>query len=194
MTKSYTIELLQEEKARLLDARDVLNSLGGNPEKINIQIKDIRNSIESLELNKEGGKLIVNENGVEFNGRFTITPVNVKTFVDMNKYKWDIADINNISEILNKMWDKVKDENFSGKPRNKEEALKYLKKLNKDVKSEHVITRLRYNDGKDYVQDLSYFVHPAYMSDELLEAFRNGQTLTDDLEKELQHFIIEKSV
>lgn len=66
--------------------------------------------------------------------------------------------------------------------------------MNKGKEADGIITKLYYNNGKDYVQDFSYFTNQEYMSNELLEALRYGQTLTNKLEKELRCFVIEASV
>lgn len=142
-------------------------------------------------LNNEWNK---NKGEVAISGNLTVTPMNVTTTIDMINHKWDKTQVDEVSKVLNKMWKQYKSTNSSEKTMTKDEALKYLKEYNESVKPEHAITRLRYNDGRDYVQDLSFYTHPAYMSEELLEALKNGQTLTDDLEKEFSKFIIEKSI
>lgn len=70
-------------------------------------------------------------------------------------------------------------------------AIAYLKEINK---GSEVVTRLRYNNDGDYVQDLSYFANSNYMSEGLLSAIQNGQSLTTSQEEELQQFIIVKAV
>lgn len=73
-------------------------------------------------------------------------------------------------------------------------AIAYLKELNKNAEFGEIITRLYYNDNGDYVQDLSFFANSKYMSNGLLNAIQNGQTLTSVQETELQSFIIEKKL
>lgn len=77
---------------------------------------------------------------------------------------------------------------------NKDNAIEYLKEINKGKRHHEIVTRLYYGDGNEYVQDLSYFVEGNFMSDELEKAIANGQTLTSKQEKELQNFIIEKYI
>jgi hypothetical protein len=73
----------------------------------------------------------------------------------------------------------------------KNAMITYLKEFNKGKDADRVVTRLYYNDGNDYVQDFSLFANEKYMSESLLNALKNGQTLTTEQEKELQCFIIE---
>lgn len=70
-------------------------------------------------------------------------------------------------------------------------AIAYLKELNKNGE---VITRLYYNDGGNYVEDLSFYANSNYMSDSLLSAIQNGQSLTARQKNELERFIIVKRV
>jgi len=70
----------------------------------------------------------------------------------------------------------------------------YLKDLNRCADASTVATRLYYNEGRDFVQDLSFFANEDYMSEGLLNAIRNGQTLTSAQESELQMYIIEKAI
>lgn len=79
-------------------------------------------------------------------------------------------------------------------PKTKQEALDYLKEYNTNNNHEGIITRLYYNDKKDFVQDFSFFANSNYMSFELLEALQKGRTLTGGLVREFNQFIIEKSV
>ncbi len=77
---------------------------------------------------------------------------------------------------------------------NRDMAVIYLKEINKGKDASEIVTRLYYgNDGK-YVQDLSFFINGDYMSGSLVDAIKNGQTLTTKQEEELQNFIIEKAV
>lgn len=198
---NYAIDLLKKEEAKLLDVRDVLNCSSENSEWVNIKIKSIRNSIKALESNRgltvtdaEGRKMTLKDGEVTISGNLTVTPINVTTTLDMINHKWDKTQVDEVSKVLNKMLKQYKDTGIDDKPKTKEEALNYLLEYNEKVKPELRITRLRYNDGKDYVQDLSYYVHPAYMSEELLDSIRKGKTLSEKLEKELSTFIIEKSI
>lgn len=179
---SYTIELLKEQEGKLLDARDVINSKGESSEWVNIKIKDIESSIKTLEAQSEAA--IENLNG---------TPLTVTTTLDMFNGVWDKSQMDQVSKILNGIWKKNIDD-LTNNPKTKDEALKHLKNFNNGAKPEQIVTRLRYNNGKDYVQDFSFFVNNGYMSNDLLEALQKGQTLTDDLEKELNTYIIEKSI
>lgn len=72
----------------------------------------------------------------------------------------------------------------------------YLKEMNKNATAETVVTRLRYknNEKEEYVQDFSYFATERFMSDDLLQALQNGQTLTSKQQGELDSFIIEKTI
>ncbi|PAD84874.1 hypothetical protein CHH57_02255 [Niallia circulans] len=77
---------------------------------------------------------------------------------------------------------------------NRDVAITYLKEINKGKEASDVITRLYYNNDGDYVQDLSYFTSKDYMSESLLSAIQNGQTLTYAQERELDQFIIESQI
>lgn len=77
---------------------------------------------------------------------------------------------------------------------NRDVAITYLKEINKGKEASDVITRLYYNNDGDYVQDLSYFTSKDYMSESLLSAIKNGQTLTYAQERELDQFIIEAQI
>lgn len=77
---------------------------------------------------------------------------------------------------------------------NKDIALTYLKELNKGQDTDRVITRLYYNDNGDFVEDYSSFANEKYMSNELLSALQNGQTLPSHLQNELSTFVIEAKI
>lgn len=149
----------------------------------NIKVSEILNN----EWNKNKGEITIS-------GNLNVSPVNVTTTIDMINHEWDKVQADEVSKILNKMWKQYKEKSLDDKPKTKDEALNYLIEYNEKVKPELRVTRLRYNNGKDYVQDLSYYVHPDYMSDELLDSIRKGKTLSEKLEKELSTFIIEKSI
>lgn len=76
----------------------------------------------------------------------------------------------------------------------KNQMIAHLKEINKSKDLQKPITHLIYNERGDYVQDFSFFTSLKYMSEELLSAIQNGQTLTTDQELELQSFVIEKSI
>lgn len=72
-------------------------------------------------------------------------------------------------------------------------AIAFLKEHNKNTQGE-VITLLYYSDNGDYVEDLSYYANSNYMSDCLLDAIQNGQSLTTKQLDELKNFTIEKRI
>ncbi|WP_144509879.1 hypothetical protein [Bacillus sp. FJAT-22090] len=170
MTINHSIKTLEQEERTLMDDLDVLNSVNARDELKQETITKLRNVRASI--------VVLNEKADSIN-RYT---------------EEGGIFLSNDGGILITGKITIKSNQDLSKPKTKEEALKYLKEYNENVKPEHAITRLRYNNGKNYVQDLSYFTHPAYMSKGLLEALQNGQTLTDDLEKEFNSFIMEKSV
>lgn len=73
----------------------------------------------------------------------------------------------------------------------KKAMLTYLKELNSKGTT---ITRLWFNNGKEFVEDFSPFANTKYMSNELLDSLRNGRTLTKEEKEELNTFIIEASI
>lgn len=76
----------------------------------------------------------------------------------------------------------------------KDEAIAYLKELNKGRNASTVVTRLRYGINGEHVEDFSYFANRDYMTDELLKALAIGQSLTSDLQMELNKYVIEMAI
>ena len=76
----------------------------------------------------------------------------------------------------------------------KDVAIAYLKEINKGKEAHEITTRLYYGNEGKYVQDFSYFTNENYMSQDLLEAFRTGQTLTSELEEELLQYIHKSTI
>lgn len=73
---------------------------------------------------------------------------------------------------------------------------KYNEKVLKYEGDKKLITRLYYthNGKREYVEDFSYFANSNYMSEELLDSLSKGRTLTDELQKELNTYVIEGNV
>lgn len=73
----------------------------------------------------------------------------------------------------------------------KSAMIDYLKSHNNECDISEVVTRLYYNNGEDFVEDYSRYANNDYMSEGLLVALANRQTLTDKQSMELEEFRVD---